>query len=264
MTLLLLLACTGSDDSPKGGDDTGASTPTDSTPTGTTPAAGVCTPLDGTLPDPEVVSLETADGVTLAADWYGHAPEAPVLVLLHMIPPTYDRTSWPVDVIEGFRSDGCAVIAIDRRGAGESGGDAQDAYRGPLGVNDAFAAVDLALARGHERVAVIGASNGTTTLLDYAIEATAAGYPEPEALVLLSGGTYTEANHDMEELFLSPTLFAYPRDEADWNETQAALGREGWAFWDFAIGDHGTFMFDAREQFADELRGWLRGEETAP
>ena len=246
MLLSLLLACTASS-APKT-DDTAAVTTTDTDPTPET---------DFEVPGVEVVSIVTADGVTLAADWYAHAPGSPAVLLLHMIPPTYDRSSWPVDFIELLRTDGYAVLALDRRGAGDSGGDAEDAYEGDLGVEDANAAADFLTGLGFDRLAVIGASNGTTTTLDYAASADDTGRPIPWALSFMSGGTYTVNNTRMGQLDADALFFIYPDDEAGWNEEQAALDPGTWTFQSYPRGDHGTFMFDAVPTVRDDLRAFL-------
>ncbi len=231
--LLLLLACT----APSPLDDTA---PTDSAPY--VPPAG------------EVISLTTADGVTLEADWYDNAPGSPAVLLLHMIPPSYDRSSWPNGFIEGLVEDGYAVLALDRRGAGGSGGNAEDAYNGDLGVNDAYAAVDHMVAADHDRLVIIGASNGTTTLLDYTKNPD--GRPVPEALVLMSGGTYTETNSLLGAGASDHMQFLYPSSEADWNE--ALFGtNDGWVFIEYEGNAHGTDMFRQVDTVEADIRGFL-------
>ena len=245
MLALLTFACV-ADTTPAPDDSAPGATDTDTTPESTFEVPAV-----------EVVSFLTADGVTLAADWYAHAPGAPAVILLHMIPPTYDRTSWPVDFIELLRTDGYAVLAVDRRGAGDSGGTAVDAYEGDLGVEDANAAADFLTGLGFDRLAVIGASNGTTTTLDYAASAADTGRPVPWALTFMSGGSYTENNTRLSRLDADALFFVYPEEEASWNEEQAALDPGTWTFQSYARGDHGTFMFDAVPTVRDDLRAFL-------
>lgn len=247
--LFLLLACDGETATPK--DDSasaGDSSPADDTGD---------LPLD--LPDPEVVHLETADGLTLEGDWYAQAGGAPSVLLLHMTPVAYDRTTWSVDWIEALRADGFAVLAIDRRGAGGSEGEPQDAYDGPEGVNDARGGVDFLLDHGATDIRLVGASNGTTTALDYTVTASAAGYPAPERMVFMSGGSYTETNHDMEELVIDLLLFTYPRGEANWNEAQAELDPGTWTFEQYAGNAHGTEVFEDSPDTAEFVRAWLSG-----
>lgn len=235
MTLLLLLACTGQ----LPADDTGPG-PGDTAPF--VPPGGV------------VISLTTADGVTLEADWYDNAPGSPAVLLLHMIPPNYDRSSWPGAFIESLVDDGYAVLALDRRGAGGSEGNAEDAYNGDLGVNDAYAAVDHMVAAEHDRLAIIGASNGTTTLLDYTNSP--GGRPAPEALVLMSGGTYTESNSALRAGTSDHMLFLYPSAEASWNEALVGTN-DAWEFIEYEGNAHGTEMFRRVETVEDDIRGYL-------
>ena len=89
----------------------------------------------------QVETLKTRDGVTLKADYYPASPGAPGVVLLHMIPPHWERSSWPTEFIGALHKRGWSVINIDRRGAGESGGVAKEAYEGENGRYDVEAAV---------------------------------------------------------------------------------------------------------------------------
>lgn len=250
MLILLASACTSlKTDDRASPEDSGDSTAPDDTG-------------DYTPPPVEVISLTTEDGVSLAADWYDNAAGSTGLLLLHMIPPSWDRTSWPPDFIESLVDDGFAVLALDRRGAGASGGNAVDAYEGDLGVNDAYAAVDYMVAGGHDRVVVIGASNGTTTLLDYATGAGAAGRPDPDALIFMSGGTYTENNSRLRASTGANLLFIYPSSEAAWNEEQRLNDPGTWSFAEYADGAHGTRMFDAVPTVRDDMRTFLRERLT--
>ena len=214
----------------------------------------------GELPGVEAVTVPTADGVTLAGDYYGNAAGAEAVLLLHMIPPTYDRTTWPVEFTETLRDDGYAVLALDRRGAGESGGVAEDAYEGPAGVLDAEAAVALLTERGAASVVLVAASNGTTTALDYTLEADAAGLPTPRAMIWMSPGSWTENNHAVAELGdFAPLLFVYPKNEAGWSDDihAAADPDDRWAYRECPGRSHGTFLFDTVDGLGEDLRDWL-------
>ena len=150
----------------------------------------------------------------------------PAAVLLHMIPPHNTRKNYPKRFIESLVERGVTVLNLDRRGAGRSGGKAKDAYLGAAGRLDAKAAF-LLLARhpcklDQRRVAFIGASNGTTTALDFSLLATRQPELEwPRALVLLTGGSYTEKQtriSEHRELFGSiPMLFVYSDRERNWS-----------------------------------------------
>src|SRR5690606_18492400 len=120
-----------------------------------------------------VVGLPTDDGLTLEADLHTAGVGGPAVVLLHMAPPTNDRTNWPDDLIAQLVASGVTVLNVDRRGTAASGGLAEEAANGPNGVLDAKAAFDF-LAYSEclidiDRIVWVGASNGTTTVLDFAV-----------------------------------------------------------------------------------------------
>jgi pimeloyl-ACP methyl ester carboxylesterase len=201
-----------------------------------------------------VVELETSDGLTLAADCLP-APTcgAPALVLLHMIPPTWDRSSWPQDFRQRLVDAGLTVLVLDRRGAGASEGDPQDAYEGPDGWRDVEAAAVRLRADGWGDLSILGASNGTTSLLDYTVWAPAQDLPEPVSVGFMTGGAYTENQHPMSALPPIPAIFTYSTEERAWSEAQRALDPGDWIFHEYPEGDHGTRMFDAAPQVSDDL-----------
>ncbi len=114
--------------------------------------------------DAEVVTFTTADGVRLEADY---VPSGQVggkgAVLLHMTPPSNDRTNFPPAFVTALRDAGFTVLNVDRRGAGNSQGERTVAYEGPLGKEDALAAVAFLERSGcavpPAEVVVVGASN---------------------------------------------------------------------------------------------------------
>lgn len=242
--LALLLACAGAD-------DTGATDSTDTTPdTAATP--------DG-LAEVEVVHLATADGLTLEADWYAGSASGQGVLLLHMSPLNgYDRTVWPVAWIGDLRLDGFAVLALDRRGAGGSEGDPADAAAEP-GVYDARAGVDFLLDAGLGEVAIVGGSSGTTTTLDYAATAGDAGYPAPFSVVLMSPGTYTEAQHDVEELPVDRVMVTYPESEATWNENHAPDAPASWRWQEYPGDAHAANVLPEQPEVGEDVRSWLLG-----
>ncbi len=219
-------------------------------------------PADYEPPAVSVIQLLTDDGVTLEADWYGHEYASTAVLLLHMIPPGNDRTDWPVEWIESLRAEGLAVLALDRRGAGGSGGEASDAYDGPLGVNDANAAVDFVVEQGFPEVLVVAASNGTTTALDYATSASP-DRPEPRAMVWMSPGTYTTTNSDIEDLDTDELLFVYPPEEASWVDRvqRNQDPDQKWTYAQCEGGEHGTLMFAAYPEVAGIMTEWIAGTD---
>ncbi len=197
-----------------------------------------------------VVSFVTDDGVTLEADLQVASPGESAAILFHMIPPSNDRSGYPLGFREALRDAGFTVLNVDRRGAGGSGGVAVEAYEGPTARLDAAAATaflaGLPCAPDPARLALIGASNGTTTVLDHAVWTQSNAF-SPAALVFLSGGSYTENQNTIADhrAFLEglPILFVYPSAEAAWNE--GFVDSETWTFQELTPGRHGTRLFQS-------------------
>ncbi len=203
----------------------------------------------------EVVTFTTSDDVTLEADLTltGDAAD-PVAILFHMIPPSNTRTNYPAEFIAALTSRGVNVLNVDRRGAGGSSGVAAEAYTGPTAKIDAQAAFDFLAAHScvnTSRFVLVGASNGTTTALDYTVAAeTDDAYPLPSGLVFLTGGGYTESQNRIADhralLEPLPVTFMWAENEAPantWATGFQADAPDGWAFLSYAEGDHGTRNF---------------------
>jgi pimeloyl-ACP methyl ester carboxylesterase len=251
MTLLFaaLLACSG------GSTTTETATETDPTTPTQTETSETCGPPGSTVA--EVLTLTTRDGVALAADRYAGAPGCPGIVLLHMIPPNNTRADWPANFISKLTENGWSVLALDRRGAGGSAGEPEDSYTGEKGAYDAEVAVQALTEIGAEGMVLIGASNGTTTALDYAIWAPTEGLPEAVALGFMTGGSYTENQNAMANAPDIPAFFTFSDSEAAWSLDQAELGRDNWAFLEYAGGAHGTLMFDAKPKVKTDIVDFL-------
>ncbi len=238
MLLFVALACSGTDPD-------GAPTPTET---------GTETDTPFTSPPSQVITVETRDGVTLEADLYPtDIAGGPAFVLLHMIPPGNDRTTWPTSFIDDLVAQRWAVVAVDRRGAGGSEGDPVDAYEGDTGRYDVEAVVLDLRDRGYVDIAIIGASNGTTSLLDYTAWAGDEGLPVPVALGFMTGGEYTENQNPMSALPPLPTVFTYSTAERAWSVAQQPLDPGSWSFLEYDGGDHGTRMFDAKPKVGRDL-----------
>lgn len=235
---LALVACGGGDDS--------QTSPTPST-------THTSTPPEPTIPEPQVIDLPTRDGITLVADYWQADPGSPAVVLLHMVPPSNDRTTWPLPFVRDLAAQGWSVIRLDRRGAGDSEGVAEEAYLGEKGRYDVEAAVLRLEADGAGDLAIIGASNGTTSMLDYTVWAPGEGLPPPVALGFMTGGTYTENNTPMSSLPAIPAVFTYSTAERDWSVAQQGLDPGSWTFLEYPAGDHGTRMFDAAPEVRPDL-----------
>ncbi len=73
-------------------------------------------------PAPETITRQAADDSALVADFYAAESDAPVLILLHML--NSRRDAWE-PLIPDLRDAGYAILNVDMRGHGDSGG-AQD------------------------------------------------------------------------------------------------------------------------------------------
>jgi dienelactone hydrolase len=232
-----------------------------------------CGASSGTLlhPGGSTVALTTDDGVALEADLYltGDAG-GPGVILLHEIPPSNTRANYKAKFIDALVSRGMNVINVDRRGAGGSKGNPMDAYIGPNGKLDAKAARDLLVhhraAIDAHRVAIVGASNGSATAVDFTIAA--AGDPTlgppPSTLVFLTGGTYTEAQNSFADhravLDAIPILFVYSREERAWSAGLSMGAPSAWSFKEYSPGEHGTRMFDVQPAAIDDVAEFLRSK----
>ncbi len=227
--------------------------------------------------DSGVVTITTSDGIELAADY--QAPAASDLggvVLLHMIPPNFDRSSYPQRVRDALHQKGVAVLNIDRRGAGGSGGVAADAYRGPLGKLDVEAAVTFLTSADRQcptlagDILLVGASNGTTSVMDYTVDAQTSALPLPKAIAWLSPGTYTESQNSISAnqqlLQTLPNLIVHP-DNEPWAQQYSSFS-SNWKIVRIDNGQHGTQNFDngGLEQIQlGELTQWIdQHVTTAP
>ena len=212
-----------------------------------------------------VVEITTADGVKLRADlWPGPAANRPVVVLFHMKPPSYDRSNYPKRIREALAAKGVTVLNVDRRGGGQSAGVAEEAYEGPGALADMEAAVQflsdtsLGCAVDTSKVMLVGASNGTTSALDYTV-AHDTSLAHPAALVWMSPGEYTQNQNAVADhrvaLEALPLLWLYPATE-DWSGAFVATAPVSWRFVERGE-EHGTKMFDEGELEAATLADLL-------
>lgn len=215
-----------------------------------------------TAPDSGVITLTTRDDVTLEADYQAASTEgASAVILLHMIPPGNTRTGWPEAFRNSLHAEGWTILNLDRRGAGGSGGVATEAYQGEKGRYDVEAAAKKIAADGYGKIAILGASNGTTSMIDYASWAASEGLPEPVGLGYLSGGAYTETQTAMADVPKVPAAFLYPPSEAAWPDAQKPLDPGSWSFTAYDQGAHGTRLFTTAENEAvsADLLTFLKG-----
>jgi len=215
------------------------------------------TPGAESPPDPQEVRLLTQDSVTLVADYYGVASDpGPAFALFHMIPPGNDRSNWPRRFVEALRDEGWGVRAVDRRGAGDSEGVPREAYEGDKGRLDVAASFGWLGDMGHDPIVLIGASNGTTSVLDYVVEASPRS--RPAAVGFMTGGGYTENQTRLADLPPIPAVFTYSTAEAAWSEAQKEHDPGTWAFLEYPGGGHGTRMFDDKPRVTRDLVEFFR------
>src|SRR5690606_20124682 len=114
-------------------------------------------PPPWTPPEGGEITLETRDEITLAADyWPAETQEPGAVVLIHMHPPGgWNRTNWTTALVDRYVAAGLTVLAIDRRGAGESEGSPDDAWNGEWGRYDVEAAVARVVADGYAQVQLV-------------------------------------------------------------------------------------------------------------
>jgi len=125
------------------------------------------------------VTLPSADGVTIAGEFYeGATRPSPAVLLVHML--TRNRGEWGT-LPDRLRDLGLTVLAIDLRGHGQSSGSAGDL---PAMTRDVRAAMQWLIARPNVRpdaMAVVGASLGASLALLASVDV-----PQVRAIGLLS------------------------------------------------------------------------------
>ena len=211
------------------------------------------------------VSLTTEDGLTLEADFHGAGTVGgPAVLLLHMIPPSNDKSNYPPEFIAALVDAGYSVLNVNRRGAGNSQGVAEEAYEGPSGVLDAIAAHAFLTEDGCQAegtaVSFVGASNGTTTTIDFTVASDPGD--RPPSLVLLSPGGYTENQNSVADnvdvLAPLPIFFGYPDDEADWPEANAVHDTGSWEQHEYEGGRHGSGLFSSHPDIVGEIVAFIQ------
>jgi alpha-beta hydrolase superfamily lysophospholipase len=132
----------------------------------------------------EVVTLRAADGTTLSAMWHAPSRPAPAIVLVHML--TRSHREWD-GAAQALNASGFAVLALDLRGHGDSGG----SYAAGLGSMQQDVHAALAWVKQRPEVlpahlGVAGASLGAALAV-----IAAAADPAVRSMALLSpGGEY--------------------------------------------------------------------------
>ncbi len=217
----------------------------------------------------ERAELKTTDGVTIAGNYYSAAGMRGVL-LLHMMPAT--KESWDSLAIQLQRA-GFAVLAIDLRGHGESGGGPNgyksfsDAQR-QASILDVEVAAEFLKSKGIGELYLGGASIGANLALWYAAEHT-----DVRAAFLLSPGLdYRGIKTESFASSLKPDQAVYfvadendpPAGGAGADVSAAQMSRRLYSLTSakkeitiYKGSGHGTDMFASHPELEDELASWL-------
>lgn len=223
-------------------------------------AKGDCAEEAASPTGADPVGILTDDGVCLVADHYRGAAGAPAVVFLHMTPLSWDRKSWSADFVRRVFGEGWTVLNLDRRGAGDSEGTATDAFEGDGGQRDVRAAFDYLAEQGVGPLAIVSASNGTTSALDYTVAAASQGLVEPVSIVMMSPGDYTENQNPIASLADqdTPTLFQFDPAEGLWIDGSFDdLDPGNWEQRAYDGAGHGSQMLDHSPEVAQDIVDFL-------
>lgn len=111
--------------------------------------------------DHETITRQSADGAALVADFYPTETDAPVIMLLHML--NSNRAAYD-PLIPHLRAAGYALINVDMRGHGDSGG-TRDWNLAIADVADWIDWLDSAGHLGDDGIAIIGGSIGANVAI---------------------------------------------------------------------------------------------------
>lgn len=211
------------------------------------------TPLPTQAQFPMAISAD--DGLVLQATYYSSSLQpAPGVLLLHMIGS--DRSAW-TPLAEQLQATGYAVLALDLRGYGETGGQ-PDWSLARSDVNTALTMLRELPGVNAQRVAVIGASIGANLGLN-----TCADTPACLTAVLLSPGldyrgvTTTEA---ITRLGTRPVLIV--ASENDNNNPGDSVTLDNMAAGEHRLvihpeAAHGTDLLSANPDLIPQIVNWL-------
>ncbi|MBN1341443.1 MAG: alpha/beta fold hydrolase [Phycisphaerae bacterium] len=212
-------------------------------------------PVAASEPESRTVSYKTPDGVEIVADYYAPKSKrqggAPVVILLHQYPST--RSSWrPLAPL--FHEAGYAVLAPDLRGHGDSvkpegmklaqGKESRSPKHYREAYQDVFGAYEWLRTRKEvdlSRLAIVGASIGTSVAIDYA-----ARDPSVDVVVCLSPGPEyfgVDSRRHIAKYGDRPILLISPDNERDRSEALGAIDKAATVKIIKDSDQHGTFMF---------------------
>jgi dienelactone hydrolase len=206
--------------------------------------------------------ISASDGLVLRGTYYG-APVRPAPGMLMLHQQGRDRSSWN-DLAQRAQAAGYAVLTVDLRGSGETGG----AENWTLALSDMRAVLDTFLQLpgvSPGRIVVIGASMGANLGLNACADLEACA-----GAVLLSPGldysSVTTADA-MARLGARPVLIV--ASENDGNNPADSIALDGMAAGDhqltiYPAAGHGTDMFAAEPGLFDLITGWLEAHVPPP
>ena len=229
-------------------------------PSRTATPEGTLSAITGTAentPQGRRVEIQAEDGVRLAGTFYppeSDSPPVPGVILLHML--WSERSAWE-DFAVQLNEAGYAVLAMDFRGHGETGGEV-DWEKAVQDVGHTWSYLKAIESVDDERLAIIGASIGANVALT-----AAAIEPKVGTVVLLSpGGNYAGVKtHDpMVDYGERPVLIAASEQDTYAAESSLRLA-------ELAAGDaqlimypgsgHGTIMLDREADLRGLIIAWL-------
>lgn len=220
------------------------------------PTAGAVAPITTNIQEEEV-KISVGDGVDLSGSFY--APNQattpwPGVLLLHM---AYgDRHDWG-DFPKKLGAAGYAVLAVDLRGHGKSGGN-RDWSKGPQDAAQAWRFLTNQPGVDPQRTAIVGASFGANLAL-----VQGAAEDAVRTVVLLSPGLNyfgISTAGAMKDFGERPVLIAASSEDSYAAESarqlkQLAAGPAELQMFDGA--GHGTHMFSAQPELAQQVLDWL-------
>jgi alpha-beta hydrolase superfamily lysophospholipase len=203
------------------------------------------------------VTLRAADGVALAASYFEPSRRpAPAIVLVHML--TRTREDW-YSVATRLADAGFATLAVDLRGHGGSGGNADDLAKMPLDLRAARAFFDQRSEASLGRVGLAGASLGANIAV---LEA--ADDPAIRSIALFSPGLdYKGVRIEaaMKKYGDRPALLVAGANDPYAMRSVRQLVTIGGGVRDVRIvdgGGHGTAMFSRSPELTAALVDWFQ------
>ena len=278
LLILLLAACGGAGETPPNGvevtqtanevlaTDAPVATALPSEPTRAPAETATGAPTDApvlAVGAAERMTIEAADGLPIQATLLTPLTSGadPGIILLHMLGD--DRTVWgKVGLAADLVAAGYAVLVVDMRGHGETGG-AQDwtLAADDLGrVWDAFAALETV---DESRTAVVGASIGANMALRLGADRADVG-----AVALLSPGLDYRGVTTEDQLVAyggRPLLLVTSKDDPYSADSVRALAEVagGATVQLYENAGHGTNMFAATPELSVLIISWLNEQLTA-